>query len=195
MTSGGVGIVPATCTALRLAVVWSYPGAGRTEMAAKLLLGIALLGVTTIAAANFGTPPNAGEIMREQRAIRDQAESSTGKYSRFKPEAMVRLTKAQERVFRLLDGKQSVDHLNMHQKVELFNALEEVKAVLNDNEQDRLICHRERKVGTTIKETRCATVAQRKDLEEGGKAFLGPRTCSGGSVPGTTCGGIDPDDL
>ena len=158
-------------------------------MAARLLMGTLLLGVTTMAAANFGTPPNAGEIMREQRAIREQAESSTGKYSRFKPEAMVRLTKAQEKVFRLLDGKQSVEHLDMHQKVELFNALEEVKAVLNDNEQDRLICRREHRVGTTIKETRCATVAQRKELEEGSKAFMGPRICGEGLVPGTDCGG------
>ncbi len=163
-------------------------------MAARLLMGVLLLGVATMAAANFGSPPTAGEIMREQRAIREQTEG-TGKYSRFKPEAMVRLTKAQEKVFRLLDGNQSVDHLDMNQKVELFNALEEVKAVLNDNDQDRLICRRETKVGTTIKETRCATVAQRKELEEGSKAFMGPRTCSGGFVPGTTCGGIDPDDL
>ena len=164
-------------------------------MAAKLLMGILLLGVTTIAAASFGTPPAVGEIMREQRAIREQTENSTGKYSRFKPEAMARLTKAQEKVFRLLDGQQSVEHLNMNQKVELFNALEEVKAVLSDNDQDRLICRRETKVGTTIKETRCATVAQRKELEENSKAFMAPRTCSGGFVPGTTCGGIDPDDL
>jgi len=142
-----------------------------------------------MAAANFGTPPNAGEIMREQRAIREQTENSTGRYSRFKPEAVAQLTRAQEKIFRLLDGKQTVEHLNMHQKVELFNALEEVKAVLNDNEQDRLICRREHKVGTTIRETRCATVAQRKDLEEGGKAFMGPRVCSDSFAPGTDCGG------
>jgi hypothetical protein len=157
-------------------------------MAARLLMGVLLLGVATMAAANFGSPPTAGEIMREQRAIREQTEG-TGKYSRFKPEAMVRLTKAQEKVFRLLDGNQSVDHLDMNQKVELFNALEEVKAVLNDNDQDRLICRRESKVGTTIKETRCATVAQRKELEESSKAFMGPRTCGEGATPETDCGG------
>jgi hypothetical protein len=158
-------------------------------MAARLLMGVLLLGVTTIATANFGTPPSAGEIVREQRAIREQTEGSTGKYSRFKPEAMARLTQAQEKIFRLLDGNQSVDHLNMNQKVELFNALEEVKAVLNDNEQDRLVCRRERKVGTTIPETRCATVAQRKELEEGGKAFMAPRMCSADVASGTDCGG------
>jgi hypothetical protein len=160
-------------------------------MAAKLLMGTLLLGVTTMAAANFGTPPNAGEIMREQRAIREQVEGTTGKYSRFKPEAMVRLTRAQETVFRLLDGNQSVDHLDMNQKVELFNALEEVKSVLNDNERDRLICKRERKVGTTIRETRCATVAQREELEVG-KALQGPRACSEGFGAGSACGGADP---
>ena len=158
-------------------------------MRAELLVGVLLLGLTVSAAASFGPPPNAREILREQRAIQAETEGVTGAYSRLNPAAKERLTHAQGKVFRLLDGKSTVEHLNELQKVELFNALQEVQAILDDNEKDRLICKRERKVGTAIRETRCATVAQREELEKGAREWLGPKTCSAGFEPGTDCGG------
>ncbi len=158
-------------------------------MRADLLVGVLLLVVTVNAAASFGPPSNVQEILREQRAIQSETEGTTGNYSRFKPEAKQRLMRAQAKVFRLLDGNSTIDHLNELQKVELFNALQEVQAILEDNEKDRLICKRERKVGTTIRETRCATVAQREELEKGAREWLGPKTCSAGFEPGTDCGG------
>lgn len=158
-------------------------------MKIRLLVGTMLLGLGASVSASFGPPPNPREILREQRAIEAQTEGATGTYSRFKPEARERLTRAQQKVYRLLDGANDVNHLNQTQKVDLFNALQEVQSILEDNEKDRLICKRERKVGTTIRQTRCATVAQREELEKGAREWLGPKTCSAGFEPNSDCGG------
>lgn len=155
----------------------------------KILLGIILSGIAPLALANFGPQQDANEILREQRGIQEQVENPTGSYSRFSPEATSRLKDAQALVFRLLDGAGTIEQLDKNDKVALFNALEEVRAIIADNEDDRLICTRGHKVGTTIKETRCATVAQRRDLRDGARAFMEkPGACQMGDGS-DFCGG------
>lgn len=144
-----------------------------------LLLCIALFGVVSVAIADSGAGTNVREIVQQQRAIKEQVESSTGKYSRFSPEATAQLKRAQDLVFRLLGDANSIDHLDANQRVALFNAIEEVGAIINDNEADRLICVRSMKIGTKLRETRCATVAERRSAREDGKDWLGdPRVCT-----------------
>jgi hypothetical protein len=62
----------------------------------------------------------------------------------------------------MLDGVSSIDQLNENQKTELSNALDQVKATLLANEDNRVICHIERKIGTNLTSRRCETVAQRQ---------------------------------
>jgi hypothetical protein len=117
-------------------------------------------------------------ILSQQREIRQQAESSTGAYARFDRSALQRIEAAQGRVFTLLDGVTDVDQMTPHQRIELFNALEEVKAVIESNEDDRQECWRERKLGSMRHITRCATVAERRQARDGGRAWLGdPSVC------------------
>lgn len=81
-------------------------------------------------------------ILRDQRQIKEQADDPLGKYSRFKPEATDKLTDVQARIFRLSGESDSIDHLVKNEKVELFNAIEEVRAIIDDDEDDRLVCTR-----------------------------------------------------
>lgn len=80
------------------------------------------------------------------------------------------MQRAQDRIFKLLDGVDTLEQLDRGQQVELFNFLEEVKAVLVENARDRRICRRERKTGTTLGEVRCETVAEGEKIPQEARA-------------------------
>ena len=148
-----------------------------------------MLCVAFAANANIG---RLGQILQEQRQIRAESERATGAYARFDHRALDRMQHAQNRIFKLLDGVDSLEQLNRQQQAELFNSLEEVKAVLAENERDRQICRREHKTGTTLRQTRCATVAERDRIGEGAREWIGdPAVCL--PVAGTvSCGQQQP---
>lgn len=155
-------------------------------MAMRTLVALAL------AAAASGAFANAGKlsaILQQQREIRQQSEVATGTYSRFERSELDRMHRAQDRIFKLLDGVSDIDQLEPQRQAELFNAIEEVKSVIANNEDDRQVCSREHKLGTTMKETICATVAERRGIREGGQEWKAePGVCAtrGGGVD---CGG------
>ena len=126
--------------------------------------------------AAFAASANVGridQIVQEQREIRAESERPTGAYARFGHSALDKMQRAQDRIFELLDGVQTLEQLDRQEQVELFNSLEEVKAVLAENDRDRQICRRERKTGTTLRETRCATVAERENLTKDAREWTG----------------------
>lgn len=129
------------------------------------------------------------QILAQQREIRSESESSTGAYSRFARDALTRMHAAQDRIFALLDGVASVDQLKPDQQVELFNAIEEVKAILVDNDADRQKCWREHKLGTTMKQTRCATVAELQQIRQGANDWKGEPSICGDMGASMDCGG------
>ena len=53
------------------------------------------------------------------------------------------MKRAQDNVFRMLSGVNSLDELNENQKIDVSNSLDEIKAILLANEGNRLICYRE----------------------------------------------------
>jgi hypothetical protein len=66
----------------------------------------------------------------------------------------------------VLDGKDSIDGLSRRERERLINAQERVTAILTGAEDDRLICRRERTVGTHFQRTTCVTVAERRRERE-----------------------------
>ena len=122
-----------------------------------------LLLVPLLASASF-TTSDTRRILAEQKDIREESEQPLGKYSRFNDAARARLHRAQDVIFAILAEDKALEQLSKDRQVELMNAVEEVKAILADNEQDKLECWRERKTGTTLKVTRCETVAQRERI-------------------------------
>lgn len=129
------------------------------------------------------------QILAEQRQIHDEIESPRGKYSRFNDRAQARLRNAQQRIFELLDGGRTLEQLDKQEQVELLNAVEEVKAVLANNEGDKLECWREAKLGSGMKVTRCETVAMRERLREEARMFKGDASaCGRDGSGGSGCG-------
>lgn len=119
-------------------------------------LGAAMAGQQT------DQPETVSGILKMQHELRARLEKPSGEYSRFDATAIRKMEAAQDDVFSMLDGVQSLDQLNAEKKTRLSNSLDEIKAVLLANEGSRMICHRERKTGTNLVERRCETMANRE---------------------------------
>ena len=102
------------------------------------------------------------EILHTQHALRTKLDNPTGDYSRFSPDDLAKMRRAQDHVFRVLDGVSSLDQLNTDQRTDLSNALDEIRATLAQNAGSRLVCYRERKTGSNLIEKRCETVEERE---------------------------------
>lgn len=60
----------------------------------------------------------------------------------------------------LLDGVESIDHLNNNQKIAIYNTTQNLWAAVIGRDDDRLICHREHQVGSHFKRTRCRSLGE-----------------------------------
>ena len=107
-------------------------------------------------------PQSVSEILTTQKDLRAKLDNPTGEYSRFSEADIAKMKRAQDSVFTMLSGVDSLDQLNLDQKTSLSNSLDVIKATLLADEGNRLICHRERKIGTNIVAKRCETVAERE---------------------------------
>lgn len=116
----------------------------------------------TAPAATQQAPETVASILATQHGLRDRLEKHSGEYSRFDDNAVHKMERAQDRIFEMLAGVNSLDQLNAGQRVDLSNALDEVKAVLLANENQRTICHMERRTGSNMITRRCETVEQRE---------------------------------
>ena len=136
-----------------------------------LVAALALCGASgaTFAAETAPTPApteqttqSVSEILTVQHALRDRLERHSGEYARFDGNAIARMERAQDKVFNMLRGVNSLDQLTPDQRTDLSNSLSEIKATRRANEGRRQICHRERRTGSNLIELRCETVAERE---------------------------------
>lgn len=147
---------------------------------------IILLALVGVAHANAD---KVAMILQQQREIRAESEHSTGAYARFGADTLDRMHSAQDQVFRLLDGKATVAQLRPDEQVGLFNALDEIKAIIADNDRNRQKCWREHKLGSTMKVTRCATLAELEQVRRGAQDWKLEPTICGQRDAMTDCGG------
>lgn len=162
-------------------------------MKGKVVAVTMLLIVCSAGHAGFvATGTDVRQILLEQKLVLEEIEKPTGKYSRFSDQAQHKLKVAQAKIFELLDGGRTLDQLDKDEKVELLNSVEEIKAIIANNQRDKLECWRERKLGTTLKVTRCETVATRERLREEARQWKsGVGACQMGEDSGAQCGPPD----
>lgn len=136
-----------------------------------LALSAALLVAAPVAMATEVTQ-TPQEIVSFQRDLRSKLDMPTGDYKRFSQEQLETMKHAQDRVFSMLDGVTSLDQLNQNQRIELSNALDQIKSTLLAKEDNRLVCHLERKIGSNLMERRCETVASRRQRQQEAEMML-----------------------
>lgn len=157
-----------------------------------LTMAMLLIACSSGHAGFVASGTDARQILLEQRQILEEVEKPTGKYSRFNDHAQRTLKAAQARIFALLDGGSTLEQLGKDEQVELLNSIEEIKAIIANNQKDKLECWRERKLGTTLKVTRCETVATRERLREEARLWKsGVGACQMGEGGGAVCGPPD----
>ena len=132
-------------------------------LALALASGVAFAADSAPAAAPADqATQSVAEILSVQHGLRERLERHDGEYARFNNDAVSRMERAQDKVFGMLRGIDSLDQLNPEQRTDLSNSLDEIKSILVANEGNRQICHRERKTGSNMIQLRCETVAERE---------------------------------
>ena len=94
-----------------------------------------------------------------------------GRYAETNASERTRVNTRLDEMAVLFESKSSVDQMSTDQKVTLLNSQEEVNAILGKRDGDRLICKRERPIGSNIPVKICETARQieerrRKDTKD-----------------------------
>lgn len=122
---------------------------------------LACLLAPTLALAANDTQLDLDQVVTQQRQIRSDVLSSNGKYRGLSSASQSELLARQDKLLRMLEGKQTADDLTEDERIVAFNDLEWIEATLNKSEAgDRLICRRERTLGSNRMTRVCRTAAQ-----------------------------------
>lgn len=117
-------------------------------------------------ATRESTGPTLAEIHEQQTELHADAVAGKGQFKDMSNEDRADVVKRQGEVLALIEGKSSLDDLNDIEKVRAFNLLESIKATLVKNEDERVICERHKPAGSNMTQRVCATVAERRRMQE-----------------------------
>lgn len=96
---------------------------------------------------------------------------------------VVKIRKAQNRVFVITHGKDNIDQINRSNQVELANLLDSIKVLMGDNRtarEEQQVCKNERILGSNIMQIRCGTHEEmdfRREMARNGLEKM--RVCGG----------------
>lgn len=85
------------------------------------------------------------------------------------------LAKHEQHVRNLLAGKQTLDELQMRDRVAAFNALEVIHGIVTGERENRMICRREHKLGSNRPQTNCMTAREREQARDAAVQAMGVR--------------------
>ena len=141
-------------------------------MTRKLLLLLVLAAPGVVFAKPAELPLRAGEPFRvQQQKVRADLQGGEV-YSEITAENRGRVVDALERMS-LLVGDGSIESLSPEKKVEVFNDQELVNNLLTEAREDsRLICRREKTLGSQMASTQCFTVAERERMKQSSQSYL-----------------------
>lgn len=137
-----------------------------------LMIALISLPISSFAASQVGVPLEEGKPFQEQRE-RILADIGKGEvYSEIDRDERERVIAALDRINGVYREK-SVTGLAETDKLAVFNDQELVNSLLvKAREDSRLICRRERPVGSNRPQNICITVAQRREARENGVDVL-----------------------
>lgn len=117
----------------------------------------------------------ANEIRAQQLEIREGVETRKAPFDELTTSERTELLSKQSRMLHLLEGKHSTDDLNAQHKTEVFNTLEWIEAVVNNDADDRMVCERRQILGSNRKERVCKTAGQWRAEREAARQLLDSR--------------------
>lgn len=108
---------------------------------------------------------NASFAQQKEKISRELADGET--YAEISSQDLLTVKESLNRIAGKLDLAGGVEHLNAQQKADVFNDQELVNNILTKaSAESRLVCTREKKVGSHRTTTQCDTVARRRRVAE-----------------------------
>ncbi|HEY0504490.1 MAG TPA: hypothetical protein VGD42_13485 [Lysobacter sp.] len=112
------------------------------------------------------------DIRVQQAQIRSSVESRSGRYKDMSPSERSELLSKQARMLQTIEGKHSTEELNEQQRTEVFNTLEYIEAVVNNSDDERMVCERRAVLGSTRKERVCKPASQWREEREAARNMM-----------------------
>ena len=121
-------------------------------------------------------------VRTQQAQIRAEVQAGEGRYVDMPVDKRHELLAKQDGLLKLIEGKQTDDQLTQSEQMEAFNTLEWIEATINNAEDERMICKREKPTGSNRMQSVCKTVAQRREERENSERMMNDRNavCSEG---------------
>jgi hypothetical protein len=111
-------------------------------------------------------------IVVQQRQIRSEIEAREGRYKDMPSVKRASILRNQEILFALLEGRASIEELNVEQRTEAFNALQSINAAITSREDERMVCEKRKPVGSNQVERVCRSLAQIKADREAARTNM-----------------------
>ena len=133
-------------------------------------LSVALLLLAGMSAAHaardLAIDQSPDTIRTELQKIHAEATAGKRGWDNISKEKRAEVTTHRDRVVALLDGKKSANDLQPEERTELTTTLDRINVLAKEAEDERMVCTRERKVGSNFPVNTCMTVAERRRLRE-----------------------------
>lgn len=136
----------------------------RTLFASLICASVLLVSLPTLAASNKNQ--DVGPVVTQQQSIRADVLAGKQPYKKMPSAKRDELLAKQAELLKLLDGKKTFAELTEAQQIDAFNTLEWMEAAINNAEEERMVCKREKPTGSNRTTTVCKTVAQIREEQE-----------------------------
>ncbi len=113
------------------------------------------------------------DFLDYQYALRDAVESGKGRFGALPKVERSKLLRAQDEIFRILEGKTSVKRLSERDKKSLYNAQHVVAAIVTGAGDDMSVCRSVNDIGTHLTTVECRTTAEVRATGEDNRERFG----------------------
>jgi hypothetical protein len=111
-------------------------------------------------------PLEVSKIVSQQQQIRTELMARSGRYKNMPDAKRDELLSKQQRLLAMLEGKQTSADLTDDERISAFNTLEWIEAAINNTDDERMVCRRERTLGSQRVNQNCRTQAQMREDRE-----------------------------
>lgn len=121
-------------------------------------------------------------IVADQQRLQQEIAEGSRRVSGLSARDKREIADQQARVFALLNGKASLDELRNEERIETFNALQSINALVAKAAEERMVCRSERSTGSNLSRTNCRSVRQIREERESARrtmSEMNPRGTSG----------------
>lgn len=135
----------------------------RIGLAACLFLTLAIAAPAALAGPK---PLPIGKVVAEQLQLRAQLEAGSGPMARIPSAQRIDMLARQQELLDVLGDKESVSQLSEAQQAFAHNTLAWIEAAVENNDDERMVCVREKALGSNMAKRVCRTLAQMRQAQE-----------------------------